>query len=66
MSEELYYIDIPYYSNISRGGMFKLFNSRGGKFYRASVKRMRHQLLEPPPDLFGLEENEKEDHVHSD
>ena len=23
MSEELYYIDIPYYSNISRGGMFK-------------------------------------------
>ncbi|XP_023327898.1 uncharacterized protein LOC111701020 [Eurytemora carolleeae] len=38
----------------------------GGKFYRASVKRMRHQLLEPPPDLFGLEENEKKDHAHSD
>jgi tetratricopeptide (TPR) repeat protein len=38
----------------------------GGMFYRASVRRLHHQLLEPPPDLFSQIEEEEQDHAHAD
>jgi len=33
-------------------------------FYRGSIKQMRKQLLDAPPDLFGIDDNEE--HPHTD
>jgi len=37
-----------------------------GYLYRKSVKHLRRALLEPPPDLFNLDNEDSSSHPHSD